>query len=250
MNKSTKSILSIMAFLNMQLIVCKDITPIETNEMLSLSANHAKHQAEHACSIEPGRLDVIMGAMESGKSDDFIRRVSREQRKYPSDIGIFKHSIDNRKLDPSSEKNPLLYISSRSGSSISCTPVANVEEMDKIVTDRDFSTIAIDEAQFFDKDTILAFVHKMLARKKKIIISGLDLDAKGRTFGAMGDLAALADTVTKLPAICSACGKDRYCITQFNEKQSDTTNESVIKVGGAELYQPRCRNCHEILNKE
>ena len=43
---------------------------------------------------------------------------------------------------------------------------------------------------------------------KLIIVAGLDLDFRGYPFGVMPTLMAVADSVTKLNAICVSCGKE------------------------------------------
>jgi thymidine kinase len=195
---------------------------------------------------EQGKVDAIMGAMESGKTEELIRLVGKEKRIRPTTIETFKPLLDARVLD-SNEKDPSKFITSRNGSSISCIAVESVAKMKQIVLERNLSTIAIDEAQFFDKKEIMEFVHEMLALHKRIIISGLDLDFRGETFGAMGDLAALADTVTKLPAICAVCGKDTYCITQrIVDGKPAHYNDQIFEIGDQQ-YEPRCRNCHVVL---
>ena len=123
----------------------------------------------------------------------------------------------------------------------------NTKEMEEIINKNNYTTIAVDEAQFFNKSELLAFVHKMLALKKEIIIAGLDLDFKGETFGAMGDLLALADEVVKLKAICSCCKQDKYCITQRTIDGQPAYYEDPIVMVGESDYAPRCRSCHKVI---
>ena len=191
-------------------------------------------------------LTVICGSMCGGKSDVFICKCSLRALSTPDKIGIFKHSWDNRDL-LNNGKDPLSTVSSRRGSSIRCMAVKNVAEMEAIVIENDYTTIGIDEAQFFDKNELLTFVCKMLDMKKDIIIAGLDLDFKAETFGAMGELLARADKIIKLNAICSACKEEKYCITQrIINGQPAHYNDPLIMVGGKEAYEPRCRKCHVI----
>ncbi len=191
-------------------------------------------------------LTVICGSMASGKSDEFIRWSRRRMVASPNEVGVFKHAWDDRILNDNNV-DPKTNISSRSGSSIKCIGVASTDEMEAIIKQHNYSTIAIDEAQFFDKTELLAFVHRMLALKKDVIIAGLDLDFKSKTFGAMGDLLALADEVVKLKAICSICKQDKYCITQRTIDGKPAYYEDPIVMVGESDYSPRCRDCHEVI---
>jgi len=191
-------------------------------------------------------LTVICGSMASGKSDEFIRWSRRRMVASPNEVGVFKHAWDDRILNDNNV-DPTKNISSRSGSSIKCIGVTTISEMEAIIEKNNYATIAIDEAQFFEKNDLLAFVHKMLSLKKDVIVAGLDLDFRGETFGAMGDLLALADEVVKLKAICSLCKQDKYCITQRTIGGTSAYYEDPIVMVGESDYSPRCRDCHEVL---
>lgn len=200
----------------------------------------------HARSVHQNcSLTVIVGSMCSGKTEALIAAASKFVIANPCLIGIFKPCLDTRVL-VNNEKDPSIYITSRNGGSIKCIAVGDVAEMKKIVIEKNYAVIAIDEAQFFHKQELILFVHEMLALRKKIIISGLDLDFRSETFGAMGDLLALADEVIKLTAICTECCSDTYCITQrIIDGKPAHYNDPIIMVGDIE-YKPRCRNCHVI----
>ncbi len=216
--------------------------------LLFIACIHAEFfaAAQNPHTSTKSHLTVICGSMASGKSDEFIRFSRRRKVANPEEVGIFKHVWDNRVL-ANNEKDPATHISSRSGSSIACIAVGNVQEIENIVTNNNYSTIGIDEAQFFNKTELLIFVHKMLALKKEVIIAGLDLDFKSETFGAMGELLALADDVIKLKAICSRCKEDKYCITQRMIAGQPAYYEDPIVMVGESAYEPRCRDCHEVI---
>ena len=61
--------------------------------------------------------------------------------------------------------------------------------------------VAIDEAQFFDDDSILAVCNK-LKSGVRVIVAGLDMDYLGNPFGPIPNLLAIAEYVTKVHAIC------------------------------------------------
>ncbi|MDP3788289.1 MAG: hypothetical protein Q8Q60_03155 [Candidatus Chromulinivorax sp.] len=196
--------------------------------------------------IPTSNLTVICGSMASGKSDEFIRILRRIKVAISDNVLIVKHIWDNRKL-AGSEKDPSKNIASRSGSSIECIAVNNVQEIREMLKIHDYSVIGIDEAQFFNKEELLTFVREMLALKKTVIIAGLDLDFRGETFGAMGDLLARADEVIKLKAICSCCKEDRYCITQRIIDGQPAYYEDPIIMVGESTYEARCSDCHKVV---
>jgi thymidine kinase len=203
----------------------------------------------HSSFIQPqphNHLTVICGSMASGKSDEFIRWSRRRMVASPDEVCVFKHVWDNRVLNDNNA-DPATHVSSRSGSSIKCIGVLTTTEMENIIQEHNYSTIAIDEAQFFDKNELLAFVRRMLSQKKDVIVAGLDLDFRGETFGAMGDLLALADTVVKLKAICSVCKQDKYCITQRTIDGKPAYYQDPIVMVGESDYTPRCRDCHTVI---
>lgn len=190
-----------------------------------------------------GSLIIICGSMCSGKTEEIIRIISRQMIVHKNNVQTFKPLIDTRVLK-TNKKNPAHFITSRNGSFLPCVGVNNVEEIGEYLEKNKIATIAIDEAHFFDKDEIIPFVKEIIKKGKKVVLSGLDLDFRGEPFGAMGELLAYADSVIKLTAICTECGKDRYCLTQrtINGKPAHY-NDPIIMVGENE-YEPRCRNCH------
>lgn len=69
----------------------------------------------------------------------------------------------------------------------------------------DTRNVAIEEAQFFDKNlpTVVKILHNMGIN---ILIAGLDLTSEGTPFGPMPYLLAMADEVIKLRTVCKVCG--------------------------------------------
>jgi len=101
--------------------------------------------------------------------------------------------------------------------------------------------VGIDEAQFFDM--ALKNVCETLAlRGHRVIVAGLDMDFRGRPFGPMPDLLAVAEYVTKLHAICSHCGNlatHTYRLTNDSE---------TVVLGETDIYEARCRYCYNLGN--
>jgi thymidine kinase len=172
-----------------------------------------------------GWIEVICGAMFSGKTEELIRRLNRAiiaQLK----IEIFKPVIDTRY-----QKG---YIVSHKNTQIRSTSVQFADDILLLAEDSD--VIGIDEAQFFDSNLVV--VANILANKgKRVIIAGLDMDFKGNPFGPMPRLMAVAEFVTKVHPICIKCGQ----VASFSHRLISA--DATIVVGEMETYEPLCRSC-------
>ena len=185
----------------------------------------------------------------SGKSEELIRQVGRFILA-GFNVIAFKPAIDTRKL-LNLDQDPLSYIPSRTGSWINCNAVTSVDHMKQIIDELQPAVIAIDEVNFFvgqnEQDEFIELIQSLVKSGKKIIIAGLDLNFRAEPFAPMPELLAFADQVLKLPAICSICGNDVFCITQrLIDGRPARYNDPLIIVGDSE-YEPRCRECHVIL---
>ena len=63
------------------------------------------------------------------------------------------------------------------------------------------------------------------------------MDSNGKPFGIMPSLLAIAEKITKVHAICVACGEDANYSFRINE------NSQLINIGEKDKYRPLCRNC-------
>ena len=142
-----------------------------------------------------GRIEVICGPMFSGKTEELIRLVRRAQIARVK-VQIFKPAIDSRY----DEKD----VVSHNKQSLEATPVNSCLEILDLLHDST-RVVAIDEVQFFD-DSIITVISKLARRGHRVICAGLDLDYRALPFGSMPVLLAIADSVTKLQAVCMVCG--------------------------------------------
>jgi thymidine kinase len=173
-----------------------------------------------------GSIEVICGSMFSGKTEELIRRLNRAR------IARLKVEIFSPKADTRFAENALV---SHNSNSIPSTPVENASSI--LLLGSDVHVIGIDEAQFFDDE--LPDVCKVLANKGiRVIVAGLDMDFKGRPFGPMPAIMAMAESVTKLQAVCVRCGNPAMYSYRL------VPDESKILLGEKESYEPRCRICY------
>ncbi|HEY9868669.1 MAG TPA: thymidine kinase [Candidatus Obscuribacterales bacterium] len=173
------------------------------------------------------RFEMIIGCMSAGKSSELIRRIERARLAYLPTI-IFRPATDTR-----SKPN---HVESRNGLTSQAIVVESAKEMLKYSSHA--VVIGIDECQFFDTD-LVDVVQTLLRQKKKVIAAGLDLDYRGKPFGPVPHLLALADRIDKLLAVCRKCGSDFACRTQ----RVVPSNEQIL-VGDSQ-YEARCIHCFE-----
>lgn len=172
-----------------------------------------------------GWIEVICGSMFSGKTEELIRRLKRVKIANLK-AEIFKPAIDTRYDE--------VRIVSHDTNSIQSTPVESASSI--LLLANDVDVVGIDEAQFFDAE--IAFVCEQLAlRGIRVIVAGLDMDYKGKPFGQMPNLLAIADYITKLHAICMKCGG----IANVSYRKTEETGQ--VLLGEKETYEPRCRQC-------
>ena len=184
---------------------------------------------------EGGWIELICGSMFSGKTEELIRRVTRAQIARQR-VQVFKPRLDTRYTQ---EK-----VSSHSGAYLNATPVRDAREILALV-ELDTSVVAIDEAQFFDWS--IADVCNALADEgKRVIVAGLDMDFRGEPFGPVPLLMAQAETVDKLQAICVVCGAPASRTQRLINGQPASYDDPVIMVGASEVYEARCRHCHQV----
>ncbi|MCR9039827.1 thymidine kinase [Bacillus sp. L381] len=188
---------------------------------------------------QSGWLELICGSMFSGKSEELIRRVKRATYA-KQEVKVFKPAIDNRYSEEA--------VVSHNGTSMTSHVISSSAEIwDHISESTD--VIAVDEVQFFGKSIIDDL--SMLADKGyRVIAAGLDMDFRGEPFGVVPDLMAIAESVTKLQAVCSVCGSPASRTQRLIDGKPASYDDPVILVGASESYEARCRHHHEVPKKQ
>jgi thymidine kinase len=175
-----------------------------------------------------GWIEVIVGSMFSGKSEELIRRLRRAQiakRK----VQVFKPHIDHRYGDG--------HIASHSDMRLPSDSLERSADLLAQVHD-DTEVVGIDEGQFFDAD-LPAVCNTLADRGKRVIVAGLDQDYLGRPFEPMPQLLAMAEYITKTLAICMVCGEPA------NRTQRLVKSQARVLVGATGAYEARCRACFD-----
>jgi thymidine kinase len=175
-----------------------------------------------------GWIEVIVGSMFSGKSEELIRRL-RRARIARQKVQVFKPRIDTRY---STE-----HIVSHGEMRMESCAVDDTRQLVQLI-EPGTEVVGIDEGQFFDQD-LPSLCGGLADRGLRVIVAGLDQDYLGKPFEPMPQLLAIAEFITKTHAICMVCGNPA------NHTQRLVTSEDRVLVGADGLYEARCRRCFD-----
>lgn len=177
-----------------------------------------------------GWIEVICGSMFSGKTEELIRRLRRALIAKQK-VEIFKPQIDDRFAAD--------HIVSHDDQRIPSISVGTANEI--LRRAKDAHVVGVDEAQFFGME-LVQVVQKLADQGKRVVIAGLDQDFRGQPFEPMPQLLAVAEYITKTLAICVKCG------APANRTQRLSHDSARVLVGASDIYEARCRYCHEVFD--
>lgn len=175
-----------------------------------------------------GSIEVIVGSMFSGKTEELLRLLRRAEFAKQA-CQIFKPRIDDRYSPDkvvSHNKNlmPSIVIDSAAEIYLHLKP--------------DTKVVGVDEGQFFD-DELVDVANELSSRGIRVIVAGLDMNWKGEPFAPMPSLMAIAETVKKLQAVCVTCG------ASASRTQRLVASNRDVLVGDNSKYEARCRSCFD-----
>lgn len=173
----------------------------------------------------PGKLELIIGPMFSGKSTELIRRI-RLLQKIDKKVLVVKPTIDSRYI--------VDKITTHNFESVECMILDRLSDINNIICD--YHTIVIDEGQFFNdlKSTVIMWLNTYSIN---IIVGGLDGDFQKKPIGMILDLIPHSDSCVKLSSLCNICKDGTPAPFSLRTVKSNDT----VLVGGAESYIPVCR---------
>ena len=186
-----------------------------------------------------GWLELIVGPMFSGKSEELIRRVTRALIARQQ-VQVFKPAIDIR--------YDTVAVASHNGRKLEAVAIRDEAELRSRLLPG-VQVVAIDEGQFLSEE-LVTLALTLADAGKRVIVAGLDLDFRGEPFGPIPRLLAHAEMVDKLTAICLSCGAAATRTQRLIGGHPAHYDDPVILVGAAESYEPRCRACHTVLRRE
>ncbi len=182
-------------------------------------------------------LEVIIGPMFSGKTSELIRLVEREV--YAKKKGaIFKIAFDKRY----SARQVVTHNGLRYNAYTVSSSDEGVKKIEEVAEANGLDAIGVDEVNFFPK--VVVDVLDRLADKRRVIACGLNLNFRAEPFPTTMELAARADRVRYLSAVCVVCGQEATRTQRLIAGKPAPRDSPTIVVGGKEMYEPRCRKCY------
>ena len=177
-----------------------------------------------------GWIEVICGSMFSGQTEELIRRI-RRVKLAKQKVKVFKPKRDTRY-----NKKKII---SHDSNTIKSKSVSSSNKIIKL--SENFDVIGIDEVQFFD-DGIVDVCNALANSGKRVIVAGLDMDYKGKPFGQMPNLLAIAEYVTKVHAVCTKTGK----MANYTNRIVDS--DELILLGDTKKYEALSRKAFNKIN--
>jgi thymidine kinase len=191
----------------------------------SFSDSNPENPIRHS---RTGSVEVVVGSMFSGKTEELIRLLRRAQFARQA-IQVFKPRIDDRySVD---------HVASHDRTFFPSTVIETAAEIYRHLK-AETKVIGIDEGQFFD-DELIDVVNELADRGLRVIVAGLDMNWKGEPFHPMPALMAIAEHVKKLRAVCVICG------APASRTQRLVQNTDQVLVGEKAAYESRCRECFD-----
>lgn len=193
----------------------------------------------------PGKLELILGCMFSGKSSELIRRI-RQHRLLGRNIMVVNNALDVR-------YGTGLKITSHDMAEEHAVACKKLEQVFDHPEYARAHTVFVDEGQFFSD--LREFVLRAIEMDgKSVVVSALDGNYKREPFMNVISLIPFAEDVTRLNALCVMC-KDGTpasfskrlvsCVVGDIEQGSnvcDIVNDRTnVLVGGADMYMSVCR---------
>ncbi|CAM3382178.1 thymidine kinase [Isoptericola cucumis] len=180
-----------------------------------------------------GRIEVVAGPMFAGKTEELVRRVHRAQIAR-REVVVVAHELDTR--------SGVGRVASHSGLEVASATAGEAGEIPGLVG-AGTELLAVDEAQFFGAELVPVLV-RLADAGLVVVVAGLSVTFDGRPFSPLPELMAVAESVTKLTAVCTVCGRDaayHVRVPGAVPDEGDALVPVASHVGGAESYEARCR---------
>ncbi|KAJ5072321.1 thymidine kinase cytosolic [Anaeramoeba ignava] len=165
-----------------------------------------------------GRIELIVGPMFSGKSNELLRRMRRFEISGKKTL-LIKYSEENK--EPIEKE-----FCTHDGLCKNAFWIDQIFIMEKNAKQVD--VVGVDDGQFFpDLDD---FAEKMANQGKIVIVAGLDATFERKPFDSIVSLIPKSEKLDKLLAVCAVSEKD----AAFSKRRTNETQEKVL--GGTDKY--------------
>lgn len=181
-------------------------------------------------------LKMYVGPMFSGKSTKLLEQVDRYQIA-KKNVFCVKPSMDTRYSEEG-------YIVTHNDAHLKCYMVSNgrqlLETFEKVNNTNRVDVVAVDEAFMID-EIDESLLNLFYTYRVDVLVSSIDMSASKIPFESISTLLSHATHVKKCKAVCTVCGEDAsYTLRKFKLNE----NDEQIRVGGSDLYEPRCLKHH------
>jgi len=173
-----------------------------------------------------GSLVVVTGPMFAGKTTDLLARVA-DARAAERVVQVVRPANDTRSDHVVTHDGARLLAETLPVNALLSRHVRPATEL-----------LVVDEAQFFQHPDFALDLNRV-SRRLDVVAGGLNRDYLRRPFGAMPELARLADETRYLFAECAVCRG----IARFTYRTS--CSDVLVLPGGAEAYEARCETCYD-----
>ena len=177
-------------------------------------------------------FNVYIGPMFGAKTTRLLADIDRLKYKGKKVIA-FKPNVDKRYA--------VDKISSHNNGTIEAYCIDDAEEILQFISKYEESkverinTIAVDEAFMINNiDKVLINCFRL---GYNIIVSSIQMNAKEQPFENIKNMLPWATKINVCPAVCTMCDNDAYYTEALFDIENATQEE---KVGGKEMYEPRC----------
>ena len=173
---------------------------------------------------------LYIGPMFAAKSTNLLSSIDRYLHQKLT-VVAFKPKIDNRYSES--------MIKTHTGGTYPAVAVSTGAEILDSVMNAAVKpdVVAVDEAFMIDGSAEALI--RLFREGTTILVSSIDMSAGCQPFTEIQEMMPWATHIEKLSAVCAVCYEDAY----YTQKKFDEPVER-IRVGGADLYEPRCFRCH------
>lgn len=170
--------------------------------------------------------------MFSGKTGLLLEHLAAAEQRGTATVAL-KPSIDTRGA---------ATLTSHAGRSHPATLWSPTRDLLSLV--RAARLVVVDEVQFLPPAAI-ADLESLRKAGRTVVAAGLDLDFRRQPFPATAQLVAAADGLVTLTAICGNCLRPAPFTQRLSNGRPAPFEEETVRIGAADLYQPRCPECYE-----
>jgi thymidine kinase len=181
---------------------------------------------------EPGIIELITGCMGSGKTEEFQRRFSK------LDYSIIPYLTFQPSINDRDEENT---IASRNGAIMSAIKIKDPYHIYDYISqsEKNILVVGLEETQFFPKSIEEVVLNLVIKKNMNVIISGLDMDSEGNSFGSMDYFLKLAHKIHKPEAVCQDC---KETLAKFSYRLEKKEQQILI---GKDNYLALCIKCYD-----